>query len=53
VKSSSFFVDIFDNSTQKEMIQMPNQNALITWQAVGEKLLSFRNNQPFLITDCP
>lgn len=48
VKSSSFFLDIFDNSTQKEMIQMPNQNALITWQAVGEKLLNFRNNQPFL-----
>lgn len=48
VKSSSFFVDIFDNSTQKEMLQMPSQNAVITWQGVGDKLLTFRNNQPFL-----
>ncbi len=47
-KSSSFFADIFDNTTQKEMMQMPNQQAVINWQAVGDKLLSFRNNQAFL-----
>ena len=47
-KSSLFFADIFDNSTQKEMMQMPNQQAVINWQAVGDKLLSFRNNQAFL-----
>jgi len=48
VKSSSFFVDIFDNSTQKELLQMPNQGGVLTWQAMGDKLLNFRNNQPFL-----
>lgn len=48
IKNSSFFVDIFDNSTQKEMIQMPAQQAVVSWQAAGEKLLNFRNNQPFL-----
>lgn len=48
VKSSSFFMDIFDNSTKKEMIQMPEQGGVLTWQTIGEKLLSFRNNQPFL-----
>ncbi len=48
IKYSSFFVDIFDNSTQKEMIQMPAQQAVVSWQAAGEKLLNFRNNQPFL-----
>ncbi|MDR6560885.1 MULTISPECIES: BatA domain-containing protein [unclassified Arcicella] len=47
-KSSSFFADIFDNTTQKEIMQMPNQQAVINWQAVGDKLLSFRNNQAFL-----
>ncbi|MCU0467640.1 MAG: BatA domain-containing protein [Arcicella sp.] len=48
VKSTSFFSDIFDNSTQKELLQMPNQGGMLTWQAMGEKLLNFRNNQPFL-----
>lgn len=48
VKTSSFFVDIFDNSTQKELLQMPNQGGVLSWQALGDKLLNFRNNQPFL-----
>ena len=48
VKTSSFFVDIFDNSTQRELLQMPNQGGVLSWQAMGDKLLSFRNNQPFL-----
>ena len=48
VKTSSFFVDIFDNSTQKELLQMPNQGGVLSWQAMGDKLLNFRNNQPFL-----
>ena len=48
VKTSPFFMDIFDNSTQKELIQMPNQGSVLTWQAMGDKLLNFRNNQPFL-----
>ncbi len=47
-KSSSFFMDIFDSSTQKELLQMPSESAVLTWQAVGEKLLQFRNNQPYL-----
>lgn len=47
-KSSPFFLDIFDNSTHKDMMLMPNQAANLTWQVVGEKLLSFRNNQAFL-----
>lgn len=48
IKSSSFFIDIFDQSTQQELIQMPVQGASIAWQGISEKLLSFRNNQPFL-----
>ena len=48
VKTSPFFIDIFDNSTQKELLQMPNQGGVLSWQAMGDKLLSFRNNQPFL-----
>ncbi len=48
VKTSPFFIDIFDNSTQKELLQMPNQGGVLTWQAMGDKLLNFRNNQPFL-----
>jgi Aerotolerance regulator N-terminal len=48
VKTSPFFIDIFDNSTQKELLQMPNQGSVLTWQAMGDKLLNFRNNQPFL-----
>ena len=48
VKTSPFFIDIFDNSTQKELLQMPNQGSVLSWQAMGDKLLSFRNNQPFL-----
>jgi hypothetical protein len=48
VKTSSFFVDIFDSSTQKELLQMPNQGSVLSWQALGNKLLNFRNNQPFL-----
>jgi len=47
-KSSPFFSDIFDNSTHKDMMLMPNQAATLTWQVVGDKLLSFRNNQSFL-----
>ncbi|MES2520021.1 MAG: BatA domain-containing protein [Bacteroidota bacterium] len=50
VKTSSFFVDIFDDSTQKELLQMPNQGGVLTWQALGDKLLNFRNSQPFLTT---
>ncbi len=48
LKSSSFFIDIFDHSTQQELIQMPVQGATIAWQGMAEKLLTFRNNQPFL-----
>jgi hypothetical protein len=48
VKTSPFFIDIFDNSTQKELLQMPNQGGVLSWQAMGDKLLNFRNNQPFL-----
>ncbi len=48
VKTSPFFIDIFDNSTQKELLQMPNQGGVLSWQALGDKLLNFRNNQPFL-----
>jgi hypothetical protein len=43
-----FFSDIFDPSSRQEMIQMPLANAVLSWQAIGEKLLSFRNGQPFL-----
>lgn len=50
VKSSAFFNDIFDNTTQKELLQMPNQGGILSWQVMGDKLLSFRNNQPFLTT---
>jgi Aerotolerance regulator N-terminal/CARDB len=47
-KTSAFFADIFDNSTKQDMMQMPNQGAVISWSAVGDKLLNFRNGQPYL-----
>lgn len=43
-----FFVDIFESSTIKEMMAMPNAAAVWNWQAVGDKLLTFRSTQPFL-----
>lgn len=48
VKNAPFFIDIFDNSTQNELLKMPNQSGVLSWQVMGDKLLSFRNNQPFL-----
>lgn len=45
---SPFFIDIFENSTIKEMVAMPNASAVWNWQAVGDKLLTFRSTQPFL-----
>lgn len=47
-KQSPFFIDIFENTTIKENVSMPNASAVWAWQAIGDKLLTFRNNQPFL-----
>lgn len=47
-KQSPFFVDIFESTTIKENVSMPNASAVWAWQAIGDKLLTFRNNQPFL-----
>lgn len=47
-KQSPFFIDIFENSTVKEMLAMPNASAVWNWQTVGDKLLTFRGSQPFL-----
>ncbi|MFN8353415.1 MAG: BatA domain-containing protein [Spirosomataceae bacterium] len=47
-KQSPFFFDIFENTTIKENLAMPNASAVWAWQTVGDKLLTFRNNQSFL-----
>lgn len=43
-----FFESIFENTTQKEMINMPFANPVLEWRNTGTALLQFRNNQPFL-----
>lgn len=47
-KQSPFFFDIFENTTIKENLAMPNASAVWAWQTVGDKVLTFRNNQSFL-----
>jgi hypothetical protein len=43
-----FFESIFENTTQKGMINMPFANPVLEWRNTGTALLQFRNNQPFL-----
>jgi hypothetical protein len=43
-----FFESIFENTTQKGMINMPFANSVLVWRNTGTALLQFRNNQPFL-----
>ncbi len=46
--NTGFYADIFDQSLQQKLVQMPSQNALLSWQVAGEKILRFRNDQAFL-----
>ena len=48
VKQSPFFIDIFEQSTVKEMMTMPQVSAVWGWQTPGEKLLELKNGQNFL-----
>jgi hypothetical protein len=43
-----FFESIFENTTQKGMMNMPFANPVLEWRNTGTALLQFRNNQPFL-----
>ncbi|MBP6385237.1 MAG: BatA domain-containing protein [Pseudarcicella sp.] len=47
-KKNSFFNDIFENSTQNELTQMPQQTQTLSWNTAGDKLLKYRNSQYFL-----
>jgi Aerotolerance regulator N-terminal len=47
-KADVFFQDIFDQSTRQEMLSMPQSSPLLSWQVIGQKVLSLRNGQPFL-----
>jgi hypothetical protein len=47
-KDSPFFLDIFEQSTIKDMMAMPKVSAVWGWQTAGDKLLEFRNGQNFL-----
>lgn len=47
-RQSPFFADIFDETTRRELLTMPTATPAWTWQVVGERLLAFRNGQPFL-----
>ncbi|PMD96631.1 hypothetical protein BWI97_10655 [Siphonobacter sp. BAB-5405] len=47
-RQNPFFSDIFDETTRKEQLTMPTASAVWSWQAVGDKLLSFKSGEPFL-----
>ncbi|MES2734570.1 MAG: BatA domain-containing protein [Bacteroidota bacterium] len=47
-KSNPFFSDIFENTTQSSAINMPVAVPVLTWQLTGSRLLTFKDNQPFL-----
>jgi hypothetical protein len=47
-KNNPFFADVFEKTTIQGVVSTPNEQAVLTWQGVGEKLLSFRNLQNFL-----
>jgi hypothetical protein len=47
-RQSPFFADLFDETTRRDLLAMPTATPAWTWQAVGERLLAFRNGQPFL-----
>jgi Aerotolerance regulator N-terminal len=47
-KANPFFIDVFERSANQPTISTPNQQAVWSWQGLGEKILSFKNGQPFI-----
>jgi hypothetical protein len=47
-KRSPFYTDIFENTTQQGNLNMPMALPVLNWQVTGNRLLTFKNNLPFL-----
>jgi hypothetical protein len=47
-KRNPFYTDIFENTTQQGNLHMPVALPVLNWQVTGNRLLAFKNNQPFL-----
>lgn len=47
-KSSPFYSDVFERSNSNGVINLPKAFPEIGWSGIGQKLLNFKNGQPFL-----
>jgi len=47
-RQNPFFRDIFEQSSQQGLLNLPNAVPVWQWRAVGDRLLTLRNGTPFL-----
>ncbi len=47
-KQHPFFVDVFEQSNTQGVVNTPQVQSVWTWSGLGDKILLFRNNQPYL-----
>ena len=47
-RQNPFFIDVFERSASQNNVNTPNQQAVWSWQGIGERVLSLKNNQAFM-----
>lgn len=47
-KSNPFYEDVFEKGTFNSILSLPNGQAILHWNGVGEKLLTYKNGANFL-----
>ncbi len=48
IKSNPFYEDVFEKGTFNSIVSLPNGQAILHWNGVGEKLLTYKNGDNFL-----
>ncbi len=47
-KASPFYSDVFERGSFNSIVSLPRALPQLNWSGVGQKILSFKNGQPFL-----
>ena len=48
IKSNPFYEDVFEKGTFNSIVSLPNGQAILQWNGIGEKLLTYKNGENFL-----